>query len=68
VEGIETQKQLEIVEEMGGNEVQGFFLGLPTADPQMEIRLRQKSASPEVVANETNCHILSPRPNQEILR
>jgi diguanylate cyclase (GGDEF)-like protein len=43
VEGIETPQQLEIVKDMGGNEVQGFFLGIPTADPQLEIRLRQNS-------------------------
>ncbi len=46
VEGIETRQQLEIVKDMTANEVQGFFLGVPTADPQLEIRLRQNSADP----------------------
>jgi diguanylate cyclase (GGDEF)-like protein len=45
VEGIETHDQLEMIENLGGNEVQGFLLGRPTPDPQSEIRLRQNSAS-----------------------
>jgi diguanylate cyclase (GGDEF)-like protein len=43
VEGIETHEQLKMVENLGGNEVQGFLLGRPTADPQSEIRMRQNS-------------------------
>ena len=33
VEGIESQAQLKVIKEMGANEVQGFLLGHPTADP-----------------------------------
>jgi EAL domain-containing protein (putative c-di-GMP-specific phosphodiesterase class I) len=34
VEGIETVKQLEIIQAINGNEVQGFLLGRPTSNPQ----------------------------------
>ena len=33
VEGVETQEQLELVRSLGGNQVQGFLLGRPAADP-----------------------------------
>ena len=33
VEGIETEGQLELIRSLGANEVQGFLLGRPTADP-----------------------------------
>lgn len=32
-EGVETQAQLEVIKQLGGNEVQGYLLGKPTADP-----------------------------------
>ncbi|PYX87846.1 MAG: hypothetical protein DMG67_18475, partial [Acidobacteria bacterium] len=34
VEGIETSQQLEMVETLGGNQVQGFLLGRPTPNPK----------------------------------
>ena len=34
VEGIETSQQLEMVEALGGNQVQGFLLGRPTPNPK----------------------------------
>ncbi len=37
VEGIETPQQLEIIRRIGGNEVQGFLLGRPTADPASQL-------------------------------
>jgi len=43
VEGIETPQQLEMIQTLGANEVQGFLLGRPTPDPQSEIRSRQNS-------------------------
>ncbi len=38
VEGIETVTQLDLVTELGSNEVQGFLLGRPTADPELQLR------------------------------
>lgn len=38
VEGIETVQQLETIEAMGGNEVQGYLLGRPTADPKLVLK------------------------------
>ncbi|MBV9181877.1 MAG: EAL domain-containing protein, partial [Acidobacteria bacterium] len=37
VEGIENTEQLEMVRAMGGNQVQGFLLGRPTADPMSQL-------------------------------
>jgi diguanylate cyclase (GGDEF)-like protein len=45
VEGIETLEQLEMIRKFGGNEVQGYLLGKPTADPASKI-----SSSPEPAA------------------
>ena len=38
VEGVETAQELEAIKKLGGNEVQGFLLGQPTADPQSQLR------------------------------
>jgi diguanylate cyclase (GGDEF)-like protein len=38
VEGIETQEQLKMIEEMGGNEAQGYLLGRPTPNPAALLR------------------------------
>jgi len=46
VEGIETQEQLEIVRQFGGNEVQGFLLGMPMPDPTSEILSAQRAHEP----------------------
>ena len=43
VEGIETVQQLETIEAMGGNEVQGYLLGRPTADPKLLLKGSQVS-------------------------
>ena len=40
VEGIETFHQLEMVKDFGGNQVQGFLLGRPTADPASQLKAR----------------------------
>jgi len=37
VEGVEKEEQLELIEKYGGNEVQGFLMGRPTADPASQI-------------------------------
>ena len=34
VEGVETVEQLEIIKVLNGNEVQGFLMGRPMANPQ----------------------------------
>jgi diguanylate cyclase (GGDEF)-like protein len=38
VEGVETNQQLELIKELGGNEVQGYLLGRPTDDPLAQIK------------------------------
>jgi diguanylate cyclase (GGDEF)-like protein len=45
VEGIETVEQLQTIEAMGGNEVQGYLLGRPTADPKLLLKGSQASAA-----------------------
>lgn len=42
VEGIETVQQLQVVEKMGGNEVQGFLLGRPTPDPAAQLHAQKE--------------------------
>ena len=37
-EGIETQEQLTLIEDMGGNEAQGYLLGRPTPNPAALLR------------------------------
>jgi diguanylate cyclase len=37
VEGVETPEQLQMIKALGGNEVQGFLLGRPTADPTSQL-------------------------------
>lgn len=41
VEGIETEEQLEMIKKLGGNQVQGYLLGRPTAEPMSEIEGRK---------------------------
>jgi len=36
VEGIETQEQLDLIREMGGDEAQGYLLGRPVPEPGRE--------------------------------
>jgi diguanylate cyclase (GGDEF)-like protein len=42
VEGIETVQQLQVVEKLGGNEVQGFLLGRPTPDPASQLHAQKE--------------------------
>jgi len=39
VEGVETPEQLESIRKLGGNEVQGYLMGRPTADPVAQLSL-----------------------------
>lgn len=41
VEGVETEEQLEMIKKLGGNQVQGYLLGRPTAEPMLEIEGRK---------------------------
>jgi EAL domain-containing protein (putative c-di-GMP-specific phosphodiesterase class I) len=47
VEGVETSQQLELIKTFGANEVQGFLLGRPSADPAAQIRASQAPAPAE---------------------
>jgi diguanylate cyclase (GGDEF)-like protein len=42
VEGVENAAQLELVRKAGGNEMQGFLLGRPVADPASQLRSLEK--------------------------
>jgi diguanylate cyclase (GGDEF)-like protein len=46
VEGVETPRQLEMIKEFGGNQVQGFLLGGPTPDPVLQLRANRSSSAP----------------------
>jgi diguanylate cyclase len=39
VEGIEDSEQLQLIRQLGGNEVQGYLLGRPTSDPGSRLSL-----------------------------
>jgi diguanylate cyclase (GGDEF)-like protein len=47
VEGIETQEQLDLIREMGGDEAQGYLLGRPVPDPAESLR-RQRSSIEDI--------------------
>ena len=48
VEGVEKQTQLDLVRSLGVNEVQGYLLGRPTANPIQDFLLKQaESTSPD---------------------
>lgn len=42
VEGIESEAQLQAIQEIGANEAQGYFLGCPTADPLARLLSRDQ--------------------------
>jgi diguanylate cyclase (GGDEF)-like protein len=48
-EGVETVPQLNLIERLGGDEVQGFLLGKPTPEPKAFIEAHQKARKPEHV-------------------
>jgi diguanylate cyclase (GGDEF)-like protein len=48
-EGVETPEQLELIKELGGNEVQGYLLGRPTADPESQLSLLLGNPNPYAV-------------------
>jgi EAL domain-containing protein (putative c-di-GMP-specific phosphodiesterase class I) len=48
-EGVETPAQLDLIEKLGGNEVQGFLLGKPTPEPMAFIEAHREVRKTEVV-------------------
>ena len=42
VEGVETQKQFEVIAELGSNEIQGYLLGRPTSDPMQQLQSQRR--------------------------
>lgn len=47
VEGVETQRQFEVIAELGSNEIQGYLLGKPTSDPSLQLqRHNPRDANP----------------------
>jgi len=59
-EGVETVRQLEMIEMLGGNQVQGFLLGRPTADPQSQLLVAngsiQRDPRAPVSPNDSKTH------------
>ena len=45
-EGIETQEQLKLIQDMGGDEAQGFLLGRPSPDPAALFRFASSKPNP----------------------
>jgi len=43
VEGVETQQQLDLITELGSNEIQGFLLGRPTPNPASHLQAHADS-------------------------
>jgi diguanylate cyclase (GGDEF)-like protein len=52
-EGIETVHQLEVIQALGGNQVQGFLLGRPTADPTSQLLSANQSPQPDTANSVT---------------
>jgi diguanylate cyclase (GGDEF)-like protein len=50
VEGVERPEQVNLIRAMGGNEVQGYLLGPPLAEPATRIALLAKTAQEESLA------------------
>jgi len=48
-EGVETRPQLDLIKELGGNEVQGYLLGKPTPEPMAFIEAHRQEQKPDVV-------------------
>ena len=53
VEGVETQGQLELIRECGGDEIQGYLMGRPTADPAGQLAASLRAANNVDESDET---------------
>ena len=60
IEGVETQEQLEILNKLGGDEIQGFLMGRPTPDPMRQLSMLVRHET-EQLANEPNSFNPVPR-------
>jgi diguanylate cyclase (GGDEF)-like protein len=53
-EGVETREQLDLIANLGGNEVQGFLLGKPTPEPMAFIAAHREEQERKVVSGKSN--------------
>ena len=53
VEGVETPEQLQMIKKLGGNQVQGFLLGRPVADPMARFASNEAAQSGGNVGKES---------------
>jgi len=53
VEGVETPEQLQMIKKLGGNQVQGFLLGRPVADPMARFASNEAAQSGGSVGKES---------------
>ena len=52
-EGVETRAQLDLIEKLGGNEVQGYLLGKPMPEPMAFIEAHREEQKSEVVIGQS---------------
>jgi diguanylate cyclase (GGDEF)-like protein len=53
-EGVETGAQLDLIEQLGADEVQGFLLGKPMAQPLAFVEAYQPGWKPEIILGKSN--------------
>jgi diguanylate cyclase len=53
-EGVETCEQLDMIANLGGNEVQGFLLGMPTPEPMAFIAAHREKQRPDADPGKSN--------------
>jgi diguanylate cyclase (GGDEF)-like protein len=53
-EGVETRAQLDLIQKLGGNEVQGFLLGKPTPEPMAFIAAHREGRRTEAAPGKSN--------------
>lgn len=56
VEGVETPEQLDVIRKLGGNEVQGYLMGRPTADPIAQLMLLAPLSDGNAAAESPTTH------------
>ena len=65
VEGIETQKQLQLITEPGSNEIQGYLLGWPTPDPSSQLQAQERSTKSLVISVPLSSPAIATPPDKE---